>query len=289
MTTTRKSNKHRNDRKLSHGWFDVIDYPDGVTRIAESGHRYRQNSYIVSGNDQTAVIDAGMGFAEFYELVRSLTDTEPILLLTHAHWDHIGDAARFQQIKVHPLEADTLRRGAPNESLRHWFHDRHFYGVELPETTDPETRSIAGVEPTGFLNDGDVIDLGGRQLEVIHTPGHSVGSVSFLDRNARALFTGDTYYRGAILCNFSGTSATGYRESFRTFAELVDEVDAVYPAHYASPLPAGDLLQVHQAYEEIWAGKKPDIHRHDTDIFRFPEFSFWMRTGSYGQSSSDVE
>lgn len=227
-----------------------------------------------------------MGFARYHALVRSLTECEPLLLLTHAHWDHVGDAHRFRTVMVHESEANDLRNGTPNLSMRHWFDERHLFGVELPEETDPETTYIPGVEPDGFLADGDVIDLGGRGLEVLHTPGHSTGSVSFFDRENRLLFPGDAVTAGAMLCNFSGTEPLAYRDTLRKLAELAAEIDWVFPAHMDAPVEGGLLVELHEAYEAIWLGDvEPRVRREGTDIFRFDGFSFWLSAGRYGDQA----
>lgn len=264
-------------------WFEVTRHGKGIIQIAEHGHRHRLNSYLVEGGREVAVIDAGLGFANFKELADSLSDLDPIVLLTHAHWDHVGDAWRYERILVHPVEADDLRTGTTNAQLQKWFDPRHLFGVEFPPETDPATRSIPGVEPTGFLEEGDVIDLGGRLLEVLHTPGHSPGSVSFLDRANRAIFTGDAIYGGTLLINFPGTDLDAYRETFRKFAELAPLVDAVYGAHMQAPMDARLMVEIHETYEAILAGEiEPHRQLDHADAYRFDGFGFWLPPNGRG-------
>jgi len=263
-------------------WFKVHHHGNGIIRIDEHGHRHRINSYLVEGERDVAVIDAGMGFANFKELADSLSDLDPIVLLTHAHWDHVGDAWRYDRVLVHESEADDLRTGTTNKQLRHWLSERHLFGVDFPPETDPETRDIPGVEPTGYLEEGDLIDLGGRTLEVIHTPGHSVGSVSLLDWENRVMFTGDAVYGGTLLINFGGTDPWAYRETFRRLAWIAPDFDEVYGAHMDAPMDAGLLPAIHETYEEIMRGEIPPHRRIDqADVYKFDGFGFWMRPGSY--------
>ena len=67
----------------------------------------------------------------------------------------------------------------------------------LPQNFNPETWEIPPVQPTSVVKDGDRIDLGDRVLEVIHTPGHSPGSICLLDKENKILFTGDTFVPGS--------------------------------------------------------------------------------------------
>jgi glyoxylase-like metal-dependent hydrolase (beta-lactamase superfamily II) len=263
-------------------WFKVHRHGKGIIRIDEHGHRHRINSYLVEGARDVAIIDAGMGFANFKELADSLSDRDPIVLLTHAHWDHVGDAWLYDRVFVHESETDDLRTGTTNQQLQHWFQQRHLFNVDYPPETDPDSRCIPGTEPSGYLNEGDVIDLGERELEVIHTPGHSVGSVSFMDWNNRAIFTGDAVYGGTLLINFEGTDPEAYRETFRKLAALSPDIDEVYGAHMDAPMDAKLLPLIHETYEQIVAGQLPPHRRiEQADVYKFDGFGFWMRPGSY--------
>jgi glyoxylase-like metal-dependent hydrolase (beta-lactamase superfamily II) len=202
--------------RTTHGWFDVVSFEDGITMIAEPGHYEDVKSFLVEGDRDVAVIDAGMGVGDFAGLVASLSGRDPLVLMTHAHFDHIGACARFQRVLVHEAEADDLREGYPNERFAPWFVPEYLVGDLLPADFDPSTAEIPGCEPIGTLQHGDTIDLGGRTLEVYHTPGHSPGGVSFFDRSAGALFPGDAIYAGPMFAFRPYSDPVAYRESLRS-------------------------------------------------------------------------
>lgn len=266
----------------SHGWFDVVEFGEGITMIAEPGHYEDVKSYLVQGDRHVAVLDTGMGVGDFAGLVRSLSDRDPIVLHSHAHFDHIGASFQFGSVLVHESEANDLRAGYPNEKFRRWFSPEYLNEIALPDAFDPGAAAIPGVEPTGFLNHGDEIDLGGRTLEVFHTPGHSPGGVTLLDRQARALFPGDAVYLGPMFSYRKDSDPHAYRESLRLLSELAGLVDTVYPSHNAVPMTPGDVQRMHEAYEGIWSGRTPDESTPERDIFRFEGFSFWLAPGRYG-------
>lgn len=268
----------------SHGWFDVVEFADGVMMIAEPGHYEDVKSYLVTGEHDVAVLDTGMGVGDFAGLVESLSDRDPIVLHSHAHFDHVGASAQFQRVLVHPSEADDLRAGYPNDEFKGWFADKYLNEIPLPAGFNLEQAAIPGAEPTGFLNHGDVIDLGGRTLEAFHTPGHSPGGVTLLDREVRALFPGDAVYAGPMFSYRPYSDPVAYRESLRLLAELADVVDIVYPSHNAVPMTPDGVKRMHAAYEEIWAGRKPDESTPERDIFQFESFSFWLAPGRYGRA-----
>jgi hydroxyacylglutathione hydrolase len=131
-----------------------------------------------------AVIDPSLGSTDrILQLAEKKGFSIEQILLTHSHWDHIADLHTLKEktaapVYVHPLDAENVRRPGSD-------------GLPLFVT-------IIGVEPDGFLEDGQVIELGSLQIKVIHTPGHCPGSVCFYLEDQKSLFSGDTLFKGAI-------------------------------------------------------------------------------------------
>ncbi len=266
------------------GWFEVERFDEGVTMIGEPLHSEDVKSYLIEGSEAVAVIDTGMGVGDFAGLVARLSDKSPIVLQTHAHFDHIGATGAFARVLVHPSEARDLAAGYPNARFRRWLGAEHLTGA-LPEGFDPETAEIPAVAGAAPLVAGDLIDLGGRTIEVVHTPGHSPGGLTFLDRAAKVLFPGDAVYEGPMFAFRPGSNPRNYRTTLRTLAELAAIVDRVYPSHNRSPLVPDDVVAMHEAYEAIWAGRTPDRREPDRDVFDFGTFSFWLLPGAYGDAA----
>src|SRR4051812_38074696 len=103
------------------GWFEITQLPHAVTLIREPYHAEDVKSYLVEGERNVAVLDTGTGAGDFHALARELSDREPIVLQSHAHWDHVGAASKFERVLIHPAEADELRAGYGNERMRAWF------------------------------------------------------------------------------------------------------------------------------------------------------------------------
>jgi glyoxylase-like metal-dependent hydrolase (beta-lactamase superfamily II) len=275
---------------MSEGeWFEVQRFPNGVTMIREPHHSEDVKSYLIEGERDVAVLDTGLGVGDFASLVGLLSAKRPRVLQTHAHWDHIGASRHFADVLVHPTEADGLRNGFPEVRYQTAFSAETVDQSQLPADFDP-SGGLPGREPTGWLEEGDRIDLSGRILEVIHTPGHSPGGVSFLDRQARALFVGDLLYFGAMYIFFPNSSPADFRTSLHKVCELRAEVDTVYPAHGPSPLAPGDMVTIRDAYEDVWAGRSPDrpgaLFGFDVDTHDFGSFSFLMPPGDFRGDST---
>jgi glyoxylase-like metal-dependent hydrolase (beta-lactamase superfamily II) len=256
-------------------WFQVSEPEPGVFAIEEPLHEERVCSYLIVGDERALLIDAGMGVADLRAVVESLTDRPVTLLVSHAHFDHVGDAWRFaadRPILVHPLEADRLRAGTPNATIRRFFAPEHLRGP-LPDDYDVATATIPGVEPTGFVVDGDRIDLGGRVLEVIFAPGHEVGLLALLDLANRLLFSTDVVYAGAIYAQMPGSDLDAYRATMTRLAARAPEIDRIYPAHNDRPLAPDLLPRIATALDEIAAGRPVDGVDRGTAVHEFAGFS----------------
>lgn len=177
------------------------------------------NAYLLQGEDpqKAVIIDPGMNPAP---LVKAIKDLEiEAILLTHAHFDHIGGVEEIRQAKgcpvyLHDLESEWLTTPKLNGSLN-W-----------PQVTPP-----ISAEPAEYaLAEGQQLKLIGHTFQVYHTPGHSPGSVSLLCGND--LFAGDALFRMGV----GRTDLTGGRERDlidsiqNKLYTLSDEV-VVFPGH----------------------------------------------------------
>jgi hydroxyacylglutathione hydrolase len=140
-----------------------------------------------------------------------------LIVSTHGHWDHIGDNAPLAEatgapIAAHPLDRDRLERP-----------DRGMAPFEIPP-------SVPAVE----LAEGGVIRFGDLRLDVLHTPGHTEGSVSLLAADEGMLFSGDTLFAGGWgRVDLPGGSPELMAASLARLARLEDHV-RVFPGHGAA-------------------------------------------------------
>jgi glyoxylase-like metal-dependent hydrolase (beta-lactamase superfamily II) len=236
-------------------WFDVYELGDGTYAIYEPNQFEEAICYLVEGTERAVLIDAGTGIGDITEVTGQLTDLPVSVVLTHEHYDHIGQAYRFDRIAAFEDSAGlaVLHAGRDNASLQRYLTDEYLW-KPLPEGFDPDTWTIPSLVPTELFHDGDVIDLGGRELEVFYTPGHSPGSVCLLDRANRMLWTGDLFFPGPLYAFGPDVKLDVYVESIDRIAALVGEYDYVLSGHNDPWVPSEVIPRVGDAFRTIFDG-----------------------------------
>jgi len=108
---------------------------------------------------------------------------------------------------------------------------------QVPADFDVASYATRSWKIASYRKDGDRIDLGGRTIEIIATPGHTPEAISLLDREQGLLFTGDTYYRGAIWLYRPETDLDAYGVSIRKLGALAPQLKIVLGAHKRAGRP----------------------------------------------------
>ena len=215
-------------------WFEITDFENGVVRLREPnvGPLDSCNMWLVKGSKASLLIDTGIGVAPLAPLVRSLTDSRLICLLTHSHFDHVGGAHEFADRHVHPAEAETLEHPTPEATMWRGWLTRDSFRMAPSPTFQFDEYEIKPAPPLGFVLDGHTIDLGGRRLEILHAPGHSPGLIAVLDAATGALFTSDAIYDGPMFFDLAGSNRQTARQSVARLASL--DAKIVHPGHFES-------------------------------------------------------
>lgn len=143
--------------------------------------------------------------------VVKLTDQPVTAVATHIHWDHIGGHKYFPDFYAHEEELGWLSGGFPLsvETVRDMVVER----CELPEGYDVGSYEMFQGRPSVILHGGERIDIGGRIIEVFHTPGHSPGHMCFREPGRGYLFTGDLIYKDTLFAYYPSTDPRAYLSS----------------------------------------------------------------------------
>ena len=258
----------------SQPWFEVYKVEPDIYVFYEPGQFEEAISYLVLGEDKAALIDTGCGIGDIKALVNEFTDLPVMVVNTHHHSDHVAQNYLFDEVALY--DDPTARRAAVDGVS----HDEmvgllaeELVWRPLPEAFDPDAYCVPSFHVTRWLYDGDVIQLGGRGLEVLHMPGHSPDSICLLDREARLLWTGDMFYTGAIYTYLPGGDLDQFIESYRRMIDLFPLYDRLMPSHNEPWIEKEILRDVLRAAEEIRVGGgeyvegEGGIRRHDYGRF----------------------
>ena len=155
--------------------------------------------YFLRGSERGLLIDTGVGLTDLKAVISMLTDLPYDVAITHGHQDHIGGAAEFDQVYIHKADADVLKQ-IPYDGIADYIEQLGKMGAyDVYDCSPEDLRRSDKMPQVKDLHEGMIFHLGGRDIEVIETPGHTPGGCSFLDRKERILFSGDAC-NGFLLC-----------------------------------------------------------------------------------------
>ncbi|MER6012025.1 MBL fold metallo-hydrolase [Streptomyces bluensis] len=278
-------------------WFSVRETAPGVHLVAEPGH---VNSYLVLGDSFALLYDTGMGIGDIGREVRALTALPLLVVNSHHHYDHRGGnaslAGEAKEFAVHSAGAELHGSPAPREWLESYAHiarglrERYeaFHALDSAGFFLTDSRvhvrpvpelahwRIEAVRPTRLLREGDVIDLGGRQLHVLHTPGHSPDGICLWEPETGLLLAGDTLISGTFFAHVPGADVPAFADSTRRLAGL--PVTTALLGHNLRHREDADFVsRVADAFERVRDGRtRPTrsadmfgtaVRRHDFDGF----------------------
>jgi glyoxylase-like metal-dependent hydrolase (beta-lactamase superfamily II) len=266
--------------KVSDPWFEVYKPAPGVFAIYEPHQAEEVISYLIVGEKRALLFDTGMGISDIKKVTSELTKLPIIVLNSHTHDDHVGGNWQFPD--VYGMDTDFTRKNAmgSQEDAQAEVTPDQICGT-LPAGFDAKTYVTRPWKITAIILDGDRLDLGGRKLEVLATPGHTPDALSLIDRANGLMFTGDTYYPAPIWLFRPETDLAAYAASIRRLAALAPQVKLVLGAHnipVASPTVLGQLVS---AFDKVQSGKVPAVpYSPGKVLYKVDGFSFLMRPES---------
>lgn len=214
------------------------------------------NMFLAVGEEKAALIDTGVGIGDVVADIRKITDKPLVVIITHGHLDHCLGADGMPEVYMHS-DDETNSQRMHNKEGREWYVKTRS-AVWYPGHTE-ELLAMLPKEEKPFsykpLVDGQVIDLGGRTLEVIHAPGHSEGSISLLDKANRIMFTGDTANVSLVIPGktgpYPGPGMEVYNQSLHKLWNRQEEYDHIAVGHTEPALRGKYFIE---KYADITSG-----------------------------------
>lgn len=250
-------------------WFTIEKIDAHTYIISEYRHWEETHCYLLNGSERSLLIDTGLGICNISDTIEKLTDKPVTAVATHIHWDHIGGHKYYSDFYAHEAELDWLNGGFPQslEAIKGYVVER----CDLPNGYDVNTYEFFQGMPTEVLHGGECIDIGGRCIEIMHTPGHSPGHMCFWETKRGYLYTGDLIYKGTLAAWFPSTDPEAYLQSVEKVAEL--PVKRVFPAHHSLDIQPEILIRVRDAFRHLKA--EGQLH-HGSGMFDYGDWAVWL-------------
>ncbi len=266
----------------SNDWFEVYEVGPGVWAIYEPFQWQEVISYLIVGDESAVLFDTGNGIGDIKAIVDRITSKNVRVLNSHSHFDHIGGNYQFEAIlSVSTPFSLSKTQGRQDDEVRLEV-SRDALCRDLPDGVNAEDHRTRPFTISGRIKDGDVLDLGGRYLEVLQVPGHTDDAIALLDREAGFLWSGDSFYEGPIWLFAPETDLASYKLSVARMAALVPDLTAVFPAHNTPKADPALLIELRDKLDDVLAGRiEPDTSSDETVEFRFRDFGLLMREDYY--------
>ena len=213
--------------------YEIIRINEDSWRIEDSGVRF----FLLVGTEKALLVDSGMRAHNARDIAESLTSLPIMLLNTHADMDHIGSNSQFETFYMHPDDEEHYRKSGGK-------------GAIIP------------------VREGDKLDLGGRELKIIHLPGHTAGSIAVLDVNRRVLISGDPIQEhGRIFMFGEHRNMRDYIASLEHLKSWTGEFDEIWPSHADIPVKP-ELIEMlrdgtHRIMDGVIDGQPGTFHGHE--------------------------
>jgi len=195
--------------------------------------------YLIEGTKKALLIDTGTKCEKLDEVIRKITQKPLDVVITHAHGDHDGNIRFFNEIFMHPADTVLL------------------------------TKSYKG--KIQFVKNGDVFDLGGKKIEVIHMPAHTPGSIVLLDKQAGSCYSGDAFGSGQVWLQLRPYAPMAtYINSCKKMENLMDlGITKVYCGHYPYVKKAYNkqyITEMRILAEALVSGTAPEAKPHPQKV-----------------------
>jgi glyoxylase-like metal-dependent hydrolase (beta-lactamase superfamily II) len=229
-------------------WYETIRLGDGVTLIHEPWITpfYRCNIWHVRGRDRDLLFDSGLGHFSLRRHVPLVTEKNLVCVASHTHFDHIGCHHEFPDRCVHRAEAEILADPRNEWTVADRYATDEMFIVP-PEGWDAKRYCIQPAPASRILEAGDVIDLGDRAFEVIHTPGHSPGGIALYEQKTGILLSGDIVYDGPLIDDAYHSDIGDYLATLERMRRL--PVSVAHGGHF----PSFGRTRYHQLIDEYLA------------------------------------
>ena len=229
------------NKPIADIWFGVEPCEGNITHVREThiDQWAAGDIWLIHGTERDLVFDTGTGLNSPEPVISMLSANPKIAVACCHYYDHAGGMYAFEERACHRLEADALAK-PPGEEESLW--DEELYALPYADFKANDY-SQKPADPTLLLEDGEIIDLGNRKLEVLHIPGRTPGSLALWEEESGFLFGGETAFFDPFGHDFPPEDNVNYEDSLKRLARL--PVTKIFGGHYGvfGPDQLGMLIE----------------------------------------------
>ncbi|MHA1489226.1 MAG: MBL fold metallo-hydrolase [Promethearchaeota archaeon] len=233
--------------------FEIIKHKDYLYVIRESisaVHPVYKNSplnlFLILGTHTALLLDTGCGLYPLKPIVDELIGKRKLLVFnTHCHWDHVLGNEEFGEVYIHENEVALISKPYDVSHLKD-------SPCEIVKRYASKNFSIPPARVIKKLKDKDIFDLGEISIEIVHTPGHSPGSICLLSSKGE-LFTSDVAYYGEHFLPRKKIIPKNVLPSISKLIKLCEENSSleIYPSHKQYPCDKSLLIDLYNGIKNI--------------------------------------
>ena len=206
--------------RMADDYFAVQYLGSGTYAIGEPRYYQQNYAYLILGKDRAVLFDAGSGTRDISGVVEFITHLPVTVIVSHLHFDHLGGIAPFHHIAM----IDLPQTRADVSGGR--FKPTRYEYLGLIDGREPPT-----IQVSEWLKPGTTIDLGGRKLTILSTPGHTPTSAALFDPAKKWLFIGDFIYPTTLYAFLPGASLSAYQATAQNLLRMLPADTILWTAH----------------------------------------------------------
>lgn len=255
-------------------WFEIRKLDPQTYIISENKHWEEFNSYFLLGDEYNLLIDCGIGIYNIKNILTKIDNKKIKLLITHMHWDHIGNLDKFKEVYLSEKANYYLKNGVeePIESIR----KKVIKDVDkklLPTNFNIDEFKLETSNRGREILEGKTFEMGNREIEVVSTPGHTDDHLCFYDLSHDYLFAGDLLYKGPLYLNSDNINLDKFFYSLNKILKKYNNMKCILSSHYD---PIINLKYLKDIYKFILKLKDEGKYEKGSGFHQLGEYKIYL-------------
>jgi glyoxylase-like metal-dependent hydrolase (beta-lactamase superfamily II) len=239
-------------------WYGIDSCDDGIVHLRETwvDPYIVGDLWLVRGASRDLLVDTGTGMVSPQPIIRAITDRPVLAIALNCFYDHAGGLHCFEERGCHSRDAAAIESLTAQSSVVSSYVEERLFSAHPYPDFDAAAYRMRGAPASVRFEHGDTIDLGGRLLKVLATPGQTPGSICIWEERSGSLFTGDTLFDDPQERRFAPADPAAFAESLRMLLEL--PIKMVYGGHFGRVTRPRMQALIERYFEREAAHPRPE-------------------------------